>query len=247
MSAANPEDLAAYLAAPAGVEPLAFAHASAFVNTEVCPREAVPWLQDAAARVPVGLSILKYGSRSIVGSHEAGGIPVVFKYYLPSGFVKHFTYGLRGSRCRISWTAALAFRFIGVPTPAPLMIAEWRRLGGAWLDKSFLATTRAEGETLRKFTAARSEDDPLLARVADELKHAFAIMARFRAVHGDLKENNIIVAADGSISFIDLDAAAVLLPAAEWEQRREKDRRRFFKNWNDDPRAARLFAHAFEP
>ncbi|MBX3740894.1 MAG: hypothetical protein KF712_07885 [Akkermansiaceae bacterium] len=239
-------DLAAFLKELPSARPLPLGKATAAVNSAIFPGEVPGKLEDAASRVPAGMTILKFGSRAIVGSYPIGGEPVVLKYYEPASIMKHLTYGMLGSRCHRSWVAGLAFGFLGIPTPAPLMVAEWKSLGGLWLSRSFLATRHAAGVPLAEFAAGLAADDPLLHRVAGSLRGAFSIMAGHRAVHGDLKENNIIVTPDGRISFIDLDATAFLLPEKEWKQLWDRDRRRFMKNWNDTPHLAAAFRNVFD-
>lgn len=239
--------LAEFLKNPPFAKPVPIEGAAAMVNLSAFSGGIPEELLAAASRVPTGLTILKFGSRAIVGSYDVSEEPIVLKYYEPASFVKHLTYGLRGSRCHRSWIAGLALGFIGVPTPAPLMIAEWSSLGGLWHSRSFLATRQAPGVSLAKFAAGLDADDPLLQKTAASLREAFTILARFRAVHGDLKENNIIVSPEGTISFIDLDGASFLLPQNIWREQREKDRLRFIKNWNAFPHLAAAFHQVFDP
>jgi hypothetical protein len=246
-----PEQLAAFLhslrSGNAPSEPLACGRAAAAFNAAVCPATQAAELAQLANRPLPGLTLYKFGSRSIVGAfHFEDGRRVVLKYYYPSSPAKHLSYGIRGSRCRQSWLAGLAFNFIGVPTPAPLVIAEWERLGGLWLSKSFLATLPAGGIALDAFIRSHGCDHPLVDHAADSLRRSFALMAKHRAVHGDLKANNLLVSESGEVSFIDLDASDFLLPEATWKVRREKDRQRFMANWKHAPDTARRFQNLFE-
>jgi tRNA A-37 threonylcarbamoyl transferase component Bud32 len=248
---ATPESLADFLlelrAGRAPAAPLECGRASASFHTDACPATMAAALARLANRPLPGLTLYKFGSRSIVGSHTLqDGRRVVLKYYYPSNPAKHLAYGIRGSRCRQSWLGGLAFGFIGVPTPAPLVIAEWQRFGGLWLSKSFLATRPAEGVALNNFIGSHGPEHPLLAQAAASLRRSFDLMARHRAVHGDLKANNLLLSESGEVSFIDLDASCFLLPEADFRARREKDRRRFVANWKDDPAAARLFQDVFK-
>ncbi len=246
MGEATREDLAAFLKELPNARSIPLGGAAAAANAAIFPGEVPQDLIATASRIPAGLTILKFGSRAIVGSYPVAGEPVVLKYYEPANFTKHLTYGMLGSRCHRSWVAGLAFGFLGIPTPAPLVIAEWKSLGGLWLSRSFLATRHAVGVPLAEFAARLAADDPLLHQVAASLRKAFATLAAHRAVHGDLKENNIIVAPDGSISFIDLDATSFLLPEKEWKPLWDRDRRRFLKNWNNTPHLAAPFRNVFD-
>ena len=248
---ATPESLADFLlelrAGHHAAEPLTCGRAKAAFNSAACTPTQAADLARLANRPLPGLTLYKFGSRSVVGAYTlASGERVVLKYYYPSSPVKHLTYGMRGSRCMQSWLAGIAFNAIGVSTPAPLVIAEWHRCGGLWLSKSFLATRRAEGIALDAFIRCHGVDHPLVDRAAESLSRSFSIMARHRAVHGDLKANNLLVSEAGDVSFIDLDAAAFLLPGAAWQVRWANDRQRFLANWKKHPEAARRFQQLFE-
>ena len=251
MTGSSSETLPAFLrsvrSGGAPVAPLDCGRAKAFFHPAACSSVQAGELARIANRPLPGLTLYKFGSRSIVGSFFlSDGLPVVLKYYYPSSTAKHIVYDIRGSRCLRSWSAALAFLQLGIPTPAPLVIAEWQLLRGLWLSKSFLATRRAEGIPLDEFITRHGLDDPRLEQTVASLQRSFSIMARHRAVHGDLKASNLFVSPSGEVSFIDLDAAECLLPEAVWRSRREKDRSRFFKNWRKTPGAADLFARVFD-
>ncbi len=228
--------------------PLACGRAAAMFNTAACPAPLAASLAALANRPLPGLTLYKFGSRSVVGSYTMpDGQRVVLKYYYPSGAVKRLNYGIRGSRCHRSWLAGMAFNFIGVPTPEPLVIAEWRRWGGVWLSKSFLATRPADGVALDAFIRSHGAGHPLMEKAATSLRRSFARFAEHHVVHGDLKANNLLVSDSGEVSFIDLDAAAFQLAGSEWESLHDKDRRRFHANWKSDPAAAARFRDVFDP
>lgn len=240
------DDLKSFLAQlPAAA--LGCGRAVAAYNTAACPEPLAENLVRIASRPLPGLTLYKFGSRSIVGHYTPeGGERVVMKYYYPSGVIKRVNYGIRGSRCHQSWLAGMAFNFIGVPTPEPLVIAEWHRWGGLWLSKSFLATRPATGIPLDAFVRKHGAGHPLVGKAVATLRRSFDLMACHRAVHGDLKANNVLVSDDGNVSFIDLDAAAFLLPESTWLKLREKDRLRFMANWKQHREDAQLFSDLFD-
>lgn len=252
MTSTTPEELAIYLAeirgGMGGLEPLACQGASASYNYGECPTEDASHLGVIAARLPPGMVLLKFGSRSVVGSYTLpSGSEIVAKYYYPRSLIKHLSYGIGTSRCHQSWISGLALAKAGIPTPAPLLIAEWRH-AGIWLTSSFLATRKAPGISLLDLVHSEPENGTRLEKIAAQLKEAFTLMARHRIIHGDMKATNIIVdpTNDDAISFIDLDATEVLLPPAKWATAWEKDRQRFAKNWNLLPTAAATFNDLFE-
>jgi tRNA A-37 threonylcarbamoyl transferase component Bud32 len=216
------------------------------INPISCNPQQAAELAQLAARPPVGLTLYKFGSRSVVGSYLMSDCtPVVLKYYYPKQLHKHLTYGINGSRCMRSWVSALGFQFLGLPTPAALFIAEWHRFGGIWLSKSFLATAQAPGVTLDEWVKRHANDPEKLANMADRLAGIFARMTAYRIVHGDLKATNLIVAEDDSVSFVDLDAVTLLCPSSQWSALRERDLQIFKGNWSRQPEVAAAFARVF--
>ena len=215
-------------------------------NTAGCDEEQAVALAAIARRPPRGMVIYKFGSRSVVGARTGGdGETTVLKYYYPSSQLRSLAYGLRGSRCMGSWNAGLAFGHMGIPTPAPLLVAESRKAGGIMLGSSFLATRPAEGDSLDDFVSKHGAGHPTVTVAARSLRESFQAMREHRCVHGDLKANNLFLSSEGVVSFIDLDAAAWDLSTSEFGKLREKDRKRFMKNWSNDPAAAEVFRDCF--
>lgn len=215
-------------------------------NTSYCPRGYVEELVKFVERPPRGLNLYKFGSRSVVGTIELeDGSAVVLKYYYPKGLIKHLTYGIGGSRCMRSWAAALAFEYLGLPTPPAMLVFESHSLGGAWLAKSFLATGQAAGITLEQWVRQHEEDPARLESIAERMRNLFTKMGQYRISHGDLKATNILVAEDDLVSLVDLDATQFLSPLREWPKRRKRDIRIFAENWGPRSTAAKIFATVF--
>jgi tRNA A-37 threonylcarbamoyl transferase component Bud32 len=198
-------------------------------------------------RPPPGMQILKFGTRSAVGSFRlSSNETVVLKYYFPKSIIKRLTYGMLGSRALQSWQAAHAFHFVGLPTPTPLYFSEQKSTCGMQLHAAFLATRFAPGLPLTSWIERKPQDLDRVRRVTDALSQAFAIMARFRISHGDLKASNIMVNEEegNTISFIDLDGTRVLSPVSSWTKYWNKDRARLLANWAHLPEVAALFSKA---
>ncbi len=245
------QDLADFLSAcRAGAPPLAAldcGRAAAFSNPLSCSTDHATQLARIANRPLPGLTLYKFGSRSIVGSYFlTDGTPVVLKYYYPSSLFKHVTYGIAGSRCMQSWISALAFRFLDLPTPDALVIAEWELLGGLWLSKSFLATCHAPGIRLNEWVDRHAGDTARLDAMVGRLREIFAKMAAHRIGHGDLKATNLLISENDNPSFVDLDAATILATPAQWPAIRLRDERIFAANWKNKPEAAQAFREVFK-
>ncbi|YCM46038.1 lipopolysaccharide kinase InaA family protein [Verrucomicrobiaceae bacterium 227] len=187
-------------------------------------------------RHPSGWSILKNGTRSIVGSHTLSDkSKAVLKYYYPKNFFKKLNYRVTGSRCEMSWIAGLTFQRLGIPTPTPLYLSEKVSMFGLLNSQSFLATRQFEGISLSTLPPER------WANVTDQLKEVFQYFRQHHIAHGDLKASNILVSEQDQISFIDLDATRFLLSGKDWEQAHQADLQRFRRNWDGRPDAAEIF------
>lgn len=242
----SPAGLRKFMASGSSVRPIRCQGLPGLWNSAGCGEELAQALGSLARRPPRGMRIYKFGSRSIVGAKIGEtGEEAVLKYYYPSSQIRSLVYGLRGSRCMRSWNAGLAFGHIGIPTPAPLVVAEAHRLGGIMLGSSFLATRPAEGTALREFLSRHGAAHPLVAAAAESLRESFRLMEEHGCVHGDLKASNLFLSPDGVVSFIDLDAAAWSLTPSAFAKLRAKDKARFFKNWDADPAAAEVFRNCF--
>jgi tRNA A-37 threonylcarbamoyl transferase component Bud32 len=215
------------------------------INMVACDTQEQAELSKMAGRPPAGLVLCKYGSRSVVGFIALGARNVVLKYYYPRTWLKRVTYGVSGSRAHRSWTTGLALTKMGISTAEPLALMEWKSGGGLVLDRSFLAVRHVPGVDLYSFVTQYSGDAMRLEAVAANLKTAFALMARNRVAHGDLKATNIIVGDHCSITFIDLDAAVVGASSSSWPALRARDVELFFGNWKQHPVATAAFRDVF--
>ncbi len=241
------EGLRKFMADGSFVRPIRCQGLPGLRNSAECDEELAEVLGSLARRPPRGMHIYKFGSRSVVGARAGEtGEETVLKYYYPSSQIRSLVYGLRGSRCMRSWNAGLAFGHIGIPTPAPLVVAEAHKLGGMMLGSSFLSNHPAEGDALGDFVLRHGAGHPLTAAAAESLRESFRLMEEHRCVHGDLKANNLFLSPEGVVSFIDMDAAAWDLAPSAYSKLRAKDRTRFFKNWDSDPAAAEVFRNCFE-
>ncbi len=247
-SIGTPDELAGFIErvnrGDAGLVPFDVCGGRGFAVGGVAGEADLRELSKATTRPPAGLTICKYGSRSVVGTFRLPAGETVFKYYYPRSWYKRLTYGVGGSRARQSWISGLALKHVGIATAEPLALVEWRTAGCLW-DRSFLATRHVDGVSLLTFVANHANDSERLTAVAARLREAFKTMARHRIAHGDLKASNIIVGAGDTVTFIDLDATTLLSTPARWRALRERDTRLFFSNWKGDSVARHIFRDVF--
>jgi tRNA A-37 threonylcarbamoyl transferase component Bud32 len=215
------------------------------INEAACDDKLRGVLLAAAARPPAGMVLCKYGSRSVVGTFDTDTGKFVLKYYYPKNLLKRLTYGFFGSRALRSWEVALELKELGIPTAQPLVFCEWRSLLGLVLDRSYLAVGHAEGPDLLTYVLSYADDAERLAELAGHLKKSFDRMEQNRVAHGDLKATNIIVGVNGEVTFIDLDATEINVPAARWAKARTRDVKLFMSNWQNLPGAAAAFHDVF--
>ncbi|MBL9089206.1 MAG: hypothetical protein JNM10_18855 [Planctomycetia bacterium] len=116
---------------------------------------------------------------------------LLLKVHRPRGFVDGLRAALRPSRARKEWTASRYLRGAGVPTPAPVLVAE-RRRGLRLVQAASAARFLGRRETFAPALAAQppAKARALLAR-AGRLIRAF----HDRGIsHGDLHSGNLLVA-----------------------------------------------------
>lgn len=208
------------------------------VNSQACDKDQTTDLEKFVSTPPKNFTILKDGSRALVGKHTLlDGTECALKYYYPKNLAKKINYGLRGSRCMRSWIAARVFELLGIPTAASMMIHEKKGAAGIILKQSFFACRLAPGIPLSDVT-----DEAAFQKIAPQLEKIFTTMATYRISHGDLKANNIIVDNHHNIRFIDLDGTTILSPEKTWTKLWQRDRKRFLRNWPKDSLAHQLFS-----
>lgn len=161
----------------------------------------------------------------------------VIKRYNPRNLWHTISRSLRVSRARRCWSMSYRFQQAGLNVAEPVMMYEWRfgpLRGNAYFINRFL-----RGEELLTTLPSMSptlQNDVLLA-----VRHAFEVMRQNHLSHGDMKASNLLWM-DGELFFIDLDAARQHLNSVTWKAANRKDKKRFLKNWQDQPELLALFS-----
>ena len=107
---------------------------------------------------------------------------------------------------------------------------------------SFFLCDYVEGITLFDLVRDHNPEPSQLDELAMAFSQIWQGLGRLRLTHGDMKATNYIVDQEGKIWMLDLDGMRRRKLGLSWKRQRDKDRRRFMKNWQDlqEPAAAFL-------
>jgi len=178
------------------------------------------WL--AYCEKPEALPLLKKGSRISVYANEHW----VVKHYREVGLKARLKQKMKCSRGMISWRQGWLWALLGIPTPRPVMLVEFIR--GERAGSSVIVFPKLESIALSQLMEQqRSRAQGLAENVRRWLEHF--LWAGIS--HGDMKAQNILVDEADRISFIDLDNAGFSVRPRQVQEKNQKDRERFEKNW----------------
>jgi len=150
---------------------------------------------------------------------------LVIKRFKFRGFFHWLTHVFKKTRAENCWHAAELFEKYGIKTAKPIALYVRHFLGIHF--QSYYVCQFIEGPTLADYIAQTKH--------YDLIDHAVSIIENMhdnQITHGDLKATNFIVH-DHEVVFVDLDVARSHI--VQNRERRERDIRRFLKNWRDNP------------
>lgn len=185
-------------------------------------------------------TMLKDGDRSTVVRIEGEGVSHVLKRYNLKGSIHTTAHAFLRSRAMWSWRNGLYAHQAGIPTPRPLAALEMRF--GPMRGVSFFLCDYVEGITLYDLVRDHNPEPSQIDELARAFSQIWQGLGRHRLTHGDMKATNYIVDQERKIWMLDLDGMRRRTMGLSWKRQREKDRRRFMKNWQDlqEPAAAFL-------
>ncbi|WP_229794153.1 lipopolysaccharide kinase InaA family protein [Arenicella chitinivorans] len=179
---------------------------------------------------------LKHDRTTTVCRYQGPGGALILKRYNPRSFWHKIKRAFRRSRARRCWQMSYAFAASGLRVARPLMMLEHRF--GPIRRTAYFVSESVDGDEvlhcLPNLTATQQ------VAVAEAVREAFARMRAARITHGDMKASNLIWTGS-ELVFIDLDAAQTHWTTWGWRRKHAKDRRRFLKNWQDQPDLLALF------
>jgi heptose I phosphotransferase len=172
----------------------------------------------------------------ITWESTALNLPAVIKRYHVRDIQKGIKRLFKLSRARRCWLQALRLRFLGIATPRPIAMLERLRCG--ILRESFFVAEYLAGQDLLSFLCQYPE---AAEAVALQIQAIFKTLQRIHTAHGDFKATNLWVM-EGEIYLLDLDGTQQYKNNKKLQQALAKDKKRFLKNWVNDPVLHEIFA-----
>lgn len=183
--------------------------------------------------------IIKRGNSSFISKLVIDGKPIIVKRYNYKGIVHSLRHTVKGSRAKRSWLNGHRLTALHISTPRPLAFVERRKFG--IVVTSYIFTPAIDGTSLR--TYLMRADAKKQREMAEIISGILQKMQKYKIVHGDLKENNLLVHDDGCLSLVDLDGMKTSM--SSWfhllHSGYRRDRERFLRNWRDLPELENMF------
>lgn len=207
-------------------------HQSGFRYFLVCERqywssELQKVLADPDTAMRHGRS-LKNGNSATVVEIEVDGRQLVVKRYNIKSFMHGIKRLFKSSRARRSWYNSHLMEFFDIPAARPVALLEKR--WGPLCFTAYFVTESVQGPDAREYFAQQVPADEDLQRMA----HIVTELSTHRIAHGDLKDTNFLMSDCGPV-LIDLDSMREYRYESSFRRASLKDRRRFLKNWIDQP------------
>ncbi|MDG1668057.1 MAG: lipopolysaccharide kinase InaA family protein [Opitutae bacterium] len=206
-------------------------------------RKADPEIVQALVADPEALMAegerVKSGNTCTVQRVMRGERSYILKRYNQQPLIDRVRKLFTDSRALKSWSSAWVLEMAFIPTARALAVYEDTRQCLPGLR--YLLMEQIDGQLLPKYIEACGTDASRIETVADGFVQLWESLGRLRAAHGDLKATNLIVGTDGRLYLFDLDAFRFGLKSAAFERGRQKDLRRFMKNWSNRPELLSVF------
>lgn len=220
-----------------------FVSSSTWRRFIVCERGAftpamAELLRDPDAGIDRG-RIIKNGNTSTLAVVNVDGRPVVIKRYNLRNIWHRIRRSVRNTRAWTSWTNACRMEFLGIPSVKQVALIENRF--GPLRGTSWFITEYIDGEDALTCLSREGKSGgrpEALSRLLHEL-------ADCRVSHGDMKATNFMMSDAGPV-LIDLDAMREHRTGAGFRRAFRRDKRRFMRNWQDQPELTLCFSGLLE-
>ncbi len=178
---------------------------------------------------------------------------VRIEYDGQSYVLKHYDWGSRGrtikkclsrSRARTTWTIGRYLLAAGIPTPSPRAIVEERI--GPFRRSSFLLMDYVPGDTLYRHLRYQQLQSNEVQDLAKQCARIWQQLDDARALHSDLKPENMLVDPQGRLWLIDLDQTRRYPRLDKLRRKQIRDARELLlpRGWRKQPDAAEVFRQA---
>lgn len=205
-------------------------------NGFVLPQNAQE-LNELLASAPAS-DVLKNDRTTTVVKHHCEQGNVILKRYNSRNRWHKIKRAFRKSRARRCWKMSYEFKRSGLNVSPPIMMFENRY--GFIRANAYFANQYLQGEELLSALPNMDKEEQL--KVKQAVENAFKKLQNARISHGDMKATNLLWV-NGELFFIDLDASKKHGKFSfTWQRCRQKDKRRFLKNWVDQPDLLALFS-----
>lgn len=181
---------------------------------------------------------LKLGNTATVVRVAIDGRTFVIKRYNIKNRRHAIKRAFRPTRAAVSWRNAHRLLFYGIASPRPIALIE-RRFGPIRRTAYFI-TEHIGGSDCRAFFNDSAADHRRREVIADQVAALLQQLYLHRISHGDLKASNFLIGED-AVFLIDLDAMKEHSLHFRFRRRRQRDIKRFFKNWKASPAVAAMF------
>lgn len=181
-------------------------------------------------------TLLKNDRTTTLATYKVANETLVIKRYNARNQWHKVKRSLRRTRAERCWQLSYLFFKAGLNVARPVMLLEERF--GPFRQNAFFVNEMLKGEELLSALPKMNAREQQQVKVA--INEAFVIMQNAMLTHGDMKASNLIWN-NGLLYFIDLDAAQFHRSKLTWVKANNKDRKRFLKNWCDDPVLNALF------
>ncbi len=168
---------------------------------------------------------------------------LMIKRYNNKNFWHSVNRRIRPSRASICWKNAHLLQYHKILTPRPIAILEKRF--GPLRGKAYFLTEYVDGCQLLEFMS-QITDQNKLKKIADAIIKIFIKLYKQNIRYGDTKASNFIVSGD-DIYLIDLDSMRKYSSVRyKLNKSFKKDKARFMKNWQNQPKIRQLFLELFD-
>lgn len=174
-----------------------------------------------------GDELLKDGNTCTVVEIQAGDAAYILKRYNEKSLIYRLTHCFFLPRALLSWSNGHVLRLFGIPTPRPMACLLIQT--GLLFRKGYLLMEKTSGVALDAMNEQQTSD--LIPVIQEQFLHRWQELDTLSATHGDMKSGNFILSEKGVLTLIDLDSLQFHRTSGAHRKKKQKDKKRFLRNW----------------